>query len=218
MPAVPDLRELDAQAAVSGLQTGDLLLFSGRGLASDTVRLFTRSYWSHIGIVVRLRDYAQPLLLESTTLSDSNDLFQGHPVRGVGLVPCADKVRQYRGEVALRRWQGDSLSAPRERMLERLALRLCHRPYKNYVLCHLRSWLTGYSERDCAGMFCSELVAELYRRLGRLPTSITPRNFVPGHFAADALPLLGGEMSPLVKLRVAPDLAGAQAPLAFSCP
>ena len=201
MPTVPVMRVLDPGVASARLRTGDVLLFSGRGLASDTVRLFTRSYWSHIGIVVRIRGINQPLVLESTTLSETNDLFQGRPVSGVALVPFADRVNEYDGVIALRQWHGDALSPARQRMIERLALRLCHRPYKNYVFCHLRAWLTGYPERDFSSMFCSELVAELYRRAGRLPSQIDPRRFVPGHFASDGPEFIGGGLGDLQHLR-----------------
>lgn len=34
--------------------TGDLVLFSGRSLAARLVQGITGSYWSHVGIVVRL--------------------------------------------------------------------------------------------------------------------------------------------------------------------
>ena len=129
MPQFPPMAVADPERVASSLRSGDLVLFSGQGLASDVVRVFTRSVWSHIGMVVRLRGIDQPLLLESTNLSESRDVLQGKPVRGIALVPFVDKVCAYQGEVALRRRLGDPLSPARQRLLERLALCLCHRPY-----------------------------------------------------------------------------------------
>ena len=123
MPQLPPMAVADPARVASSLQSGDLVLFSGQGLASDVVRVFTRSVWSHIGMVVRVRGIDQPLLLESTNLSESRDVLQGKPVRGIGLVPFIDKVRDYQGEVALRRRLGEPLSLARQRMLERLAYR-----------------------------------------------------------------------------------------------
>ena len=131
MPQTPLLADVDPRDIAESLKTGDLLFFSGRGLASDVVRMFTRSYWSHIGIVVRLRGVSEPLVLESTTLSDSNDLMQGRPVSGIGMVPFSNKIAEYQGDVALRRFSGSSSTQQIIRMVERLALRLCHRSYKN---------------------------------------------------------------------------------------
>ena len=59
------------------LRTGDLLLFSGRGFTSEVIRVFTRSPWSHIGMVVHLPGNPDPLVLESTTLSESSDVTLG---------------------------------------------------------------------------------------------------------------------------------------------
>ncbi|MDF1781990.1 MAG: YiiX/YebB-like N1pC/P60 family cysteine hydrolase [Alcanivoracaceae bacterium] len=201
MPQTPLLADVDPRDIAESLKTGDLLFFSGRGLASDVVRMFTRSYWSHIGIVVRLRGISEPLVLESTTLSDSNDLLRGRPVNGIGLVPFRNKISEYQGDVALRRFDGPSLTPPKLRMVERLALRLCHRPYKNYVLCHVRGYLAGYPGKDYSAMFCSELVAEMYRRIGWLKREIQPNSFVPGNFAADDLPLTGGRLEKMVRLK-----------------
>ncbi len=217
MPVVPKLSEVDLCQSLEAVHTGDLVLFSGRGLASDTVRLFTRSYWSHIGLVLRLPGVPQPLVLESTTLSDSKDLFQQRPVRGIGLVPLLAKVQEYPGDVALRRWQGAALSAAQQQLLARLALRLRHRPYKNYLLCHLRNWFGASPGRDYSAMFCSELVAELYRRVGRLPATVVPHNFVPGDFAADKLPFIGGQPGPLLRLRAVRLRDVEQNPALVSC-
>ena len=53
------------------LETGDVLLFSGRGPVSAVIRVFTRSPWSHIGLVVRLPGYPEPLVLEAAGGGDS---------------------------------------------------------------------------------------------------------------------------------------------------
>ena len=158
------------------LRTGDLLLFSGRGFTSEVIRVFTRSPWSHIGMVVHLPGNPDPLVLESTTLSESSDVTLGCPVAGVALVPLADKLRDYPGTVALRRRHGPPLSDRQQQLLARMVKRLLHRPYKNYVLCNALDVLTGFTRKpDQRGWFCSELVAELYRRLGWLPRQ--PRAF-----------------------------------------
>tara|TARA_R110002073_G_scaffold336589_1_gene536533 strand:+ start:48829 stop:49509 length:681 start_codon:yes stop_codon:yes gene_type:complete len=200
LPVCPRLEEVDPETIRDVVQTGDLLLFCGRGLASNIVRYFTRSHWSHIGVVVRLRGIAEPLVLESTTLSASNDLFKGAPVRGIGLVPLADKIKQYDGEVALRRRQGEPLSVSRQKMVERLALTLCHRPYKNFLLCHLRAPFYRRKRKDYSAMFCSELVAEIYRRLGWLSGDICPKDFVPGHFGKNDFLIQGGTLADPLRL------------------
>lgn len=62
-------------------RTGDLVLFSGRGLVSGVIRLCTGSRWSHVGLVVR--DAGDVLLLEATITDEAPDVSLGRPVRGV---------------------------------------------------------------------------------------------------------------------------------------
>lgn len=190
------------------LRTGDLLLFSGRGFTSEVIRVFTRSPWSHIGMVVHLPGNPAPLVLESTTLSESPDVTLGHPVAGVALVPLHDKLRDYPGTVALRRRHGPALNVRQQQRLIRLVKRLLHRPYKNYVLCNALDVLTGFTRRpDQRGWFCSELVAELYRRLGWLPRETRASTLVPGHFGSRHMRLQHGKLGCVEFLKEGPDAA-----------
>ena len=180
------------------LRTGDLLLFSGRGFTGDVIRFFTRSPWSHIGMVLHLPGQPEPLVLESTTLSESPDVTLGYPVAGVALVPLHRKIQDYSGAVAVRRRHGPDLTERQQRMVVRMARRLLHRPYKNYVFCNALDVLTGYTRRsDQRGWFCSELVAELYRRLGWLPLDTRPSTLVPGHFGSRHMRLQHGKLGPV---------------------
>lgn len=52
------------------LQTGDLVLFAGKGWLSGIIRLFTRSHWTHVGVVVRLRGWSEPMVLEACGMSE----------------------------------------------------------------------------------------------------------------------------------------------------
>lgn len=204
LPSAPALPVAHPAQVARHLRTGDILLFAGRGLVSDTVRVFTRSHWSHIGMVVHLPGVPGPLVLEATTLSESNDVFRGAPVRGIGLVPFASKVQEYPGEVALRQRVGPALDETQEKLLRRLVQRLRHRPYKNYLFCHLRGLLTGRERGDYDAMFCSELVAELYRRVGWLEKNVAPRRYVPGSFATPEFLLQNGFLASPVMLTAMP--------------
>ena len=189
LPTIPSLPEADVCRLMPQLQTGDLLLFAGCGWTSDLVRLFTRSPWSHVAMVVRLPEHGQPLVLETTAVNESADLHQAEPKAGVVLVPLARKLAGYPGAVALRRRLGAPLDERQQRLLARLIERLRYRPYRNYVRAHLYGFLRGAARPCYSGLFCSELVAELYRRLGWLPRELVSRNLVPGHFASPRLPL-----------------------------
>ncbi len=98
---------------------------------------------------------------------------------------------------AVRRRLGPPLSEARQRLVRRLVARLLHRPYKNYLWCNIRDLPTGFSRPpDRRGWFCSELVAEFYRRLGWLPRDVRVSGFVPGHFGSTRMTLLDGTLMP----------------------
>lgn len=179
------------------LETGDVLLFAGRGFTSAVIRLFTRSPWSHIGMVVRLPGEPEPLVLESTGMSESADWRLGRPVGGVALVPLSRKLADYPGDVAVRRREGAPLGQREQRLITGLVRRLWQRPYKNYLLCNAIDVLTAFRRPPSRrGWFCSELVAEMYRRLGWLPADIRPSLFVPGHFGSRRMRLSEGRLAP----------------------
>lgn len=202
LPDSPQLERLDMKNSLSTLRTGDIVLFSGYGIVSASIRLFTRSYFSHIGLVIRHSRHEQPMLLESSTLSDVPDVYRGCPVSGIGMVPLVSRVMSYEGPVALRRRAGPCLTRGQQRLAERLTARVLHRPYKNYVAAMARDLLTGYQLRaDLSGMFCSELVAEFYRRLGWLPRTARSSLYVPGHFASENLKLEVGQLDRPVWLK-----------------
>ncbi len=144
-------------------------------------------------MVVRLPGDDRPLVLEAVGASESADLHLGRPVAGVALVPLAEKLRDYPGDVVLRRREGAPLCPRRQRLVARLVRRLLHRPYKNFVLCNALDLLSGFTRPpDRRGWFCSELVAEMYRRLGWLPRDIRVAGFVPGDFDSPRLALREG--------------------------
>ena len=146
-------------------------------------------------MVVFLPESTEPLVLESTTLGESEDIRLGKPVAGVSLVSLAAKLADYPGSVVVRRRHGPDLTDRQERLVQRLLRRLMHRPYKNYVLCNAIDVLTAYQRKpDRRGWFCSELVAELYRRLGWLPRDTRASTLVPGHFGSRHMRLQNGKL------------------------
>ena len=195
------------------LQTGDIVLFSGKSGMSEGIKWATFSEWSHVGMVVHMPPGAGPLadtvlLWESTSVDNLRDALDGVARCGVQLVLLSDRVQIYPGSVALRR-----LSVHREpAMLDALSalrLKLRHRPFEEGRLELMRAALDGPfdllpSSEDLTSLFCSELVAEAYQAMGLLPEhgSGRPSNeYTPQDFAGD-LPLLRGAiLGPIVQIK-----------------
>ncbi|MCP5143142.1 MAG: hypothetical protein H6926_07820 [Chromatiales bacterium] len=173
------------QELLPTLHTGDLVLFSGRGMVGRAIRFLTGSHWSHVGMVVRDPEDGRLLVWEATTFSNVADVDTGRIHRGVALVPLDEKIRRYPGDVAVRRLRGEFSVGSGLKRVERMIAILRHAPYRNYILGHLlsywwpnRSWLGPR-----AGTFCSELVAVAYQRLGVLSKESVPAvRTVPADF------------------------------------
>lgn len=183
------------------LGTGDIILFSGKGGISSLIKRFTMSRWSHIGMVVRAAEWDMVLLWESTTLSTIVDLETQTARKGVQLVPLSDRVAGYDGEMAVRRL-GPAPAAPQIAALVELRHEVKGRPYEESELELLRSaydGLAGANVEDLSSLFCSELVAEAYQRMGLLgeetpSNEYTPKDFAMGGPVDDAIRRCGARL------------------------
>lgn len=182
------------------VDTGDLVLFSGKGGVSAGIKWFTGCRWSHVGMAVRIHDWDILLLWESTTLSPVADVGSGRARQGVQLTPLSERVKTYRGEMAIRHLAvertPDMLAALRVFREE-----VKRRPYEQDKLELLRSAYEGplgtHGGEDLSSLFCSELVAEAYQRMGLLPATPPSNEYTPRDFCSDTnLTLLQGSLGP----------------------
>lgn len=172
------------------LRTGDILLFSGKGRISRAIKHVTGSPWSHVGIVLNLTEYDFVCLWESTTLSNVADLDTGTLRSGVQVVPLSARLDAYDGSVALRRINGfidpQGLALLNLRLMA-LRRELAGRPYERSRLELYKAAYDGplgANEEDLSSLFCSELVAEAFQRLGIIDPSRPSNEYVPADFAA----------------------------------
>ena len=188
------------------LKTGDIVLYSGKGLWSAGIKWVTGIRWSHVGMVLWLPEEFDFLTVwESTTDSSVRDIVSGDIRKGVQLVPLSKRVRSYDGDIAVRRLRKFDLTSQHMRKLMKLRKRLRGRPYEKNLLELMRAALDGSStpnEEDLGSIFCSELVAEAYQRLGLLDDNGKPSNeYTPADFAASGgLKLKKGKLGKEIQL------------------
>jgi hypothetical protein len=177
------------------LQIGDIVLFSGE---AGEVQLFTNSKWSHVGIVYKeATNHADAILLESTV------------AHGVHLVTLEERVEQYDGDISFRHLNVKRTSSMR-RALINLYQELRGRAYESRDIQGLKELSNAsidsldktsgvtLNKENLSKVFCSELVAEAYQRMGLLSSNnpLYPSNeFVPKDFSEEKeLDLLKGEL------------------------
>jgi hypothetical protein len=150
-----------AATVLNRLKTGDLVLFTGHGLASGLRKWFSRSPWTHVGLVLRAPDTAEPLLWEAGCAG---------PRRGALVVRLAARMTAFPGRIGVR-CLNRALAAAQCNRLEALRREVAGRSAKRGLLDLMAAaddgWL-GARPEILGDPTDGELVAEAYQRLGLL--------------------------------------------------
>ena len=144
------------------LRSGDLVFCSGSYVFSGLIQRFTRSVWSHVGIVYRDEHLQRVFILESETGI------------GVRLVPISKYLRDYHGR--RRPYRGQIVVArvnpepgdERVRQAVSFGMALLAQPYANFEIVRIAARIAfriGRRTQD-RKFICSELVDECYRAAG----------------------------------------------------
>lgn len=165
--------------------TGDIVLFSGTGTRSSIIKRFTKSAWSHVGMVLRLEGHSQPFLYESTSIGVLPDVHAGEIVSGVQTVGLEERIARYPGPVSVR----TLLEEPSREMLA--ALNAMHidlrgRSYETNDFELVKSAYDGpmgANVCDTTSLFCSELVAFAYQVMGLLSKQEPANEYTPMDFS-----------------------------------
>ena len=144
------------------LRSGDLVFCSGSYVFSGMIQRFTRSVWSHVGIVHRDDQLGRLFILESETGI------------GVRLVPISKYLRDYhgrrrpyRGQIVIGRVE-PAPDAAQLRQAVSFGMDLLTRPYDNFEILRIAARIAfrvGRRTQD-RKFICSELVDECYRAAG----------------------------------------------------
>jgi cell wall-associated NlpC family hydrolase len=144
------------------LRTGDLVFCSGSYAFSRIVQAFTRSVWSHVGIVYRDEKLRRVFVLESETGI------------GVRLAPLSKYLldyhgrrRPYRGQIVVAR-VGAAVDDEGLRRLISAGMDELTRPYDNLEILRiaLRILFRASRRTHDRRYICSELVELCYRQAG----------------------------------------------------
>ncbi len=144
------------------LKTGDIVFCSGNYVFSKVIQKFTKSVWSHVGIIYRDESLNRILVLESEKLI------------GVRFAPLSKylkdyhgKNKPYKGQIAV----GKITTAVDVEELKKgisFGMDELTKPYDNWEIIRiaLRILFKKGKREDDRKYICSELVYECYRRAG----------------------------------------------------
>ena len=166
------------------LKTGDMVLFSGSGFVSRMIQMFTRSNWSHVGLVIKDDWFDMLLLWESTTLSKIKTV-HGVVRQGVAIRPLSEVIENYDGVVGIRQLT-EKLSDAQELDIGELRKEFKGRDYeqsKSELFKSAYDFIGGRNEEDLSSLFCSELVAEAYQRINIFSEFKPSNEYTPADLA-----------------------------------
>ena len=167
------------------LNTGDIVLFSGKGAVSNIIKLFSASKWSHVGMVVKVADMDLVLVWESTTLSTVKDEIDGTFKKGVQTVSLSSRIDTYDGDIAVRKFEG-TITPEMTRELTAVRKEFKDKPYEesNWELANslLDFDILPANAEDFSSLFCSELVGEALSRMGILTGKLAANEYTPRDF------------------------------------
>jgi hypothetical protein len=173
----------NADALLSVLKTGDLVLFSAQDPGRGLSRWFGRAAWTHVGLVLRAPGDSEPLLWEAA----------GAGAQGATRVlRLVVRMAGFRGRMSVR-CLNRPLAGEQCGHLDALRQEIAARPRARGLLDLMGAADDGWlgARRDNLGdPTDAELVAEAYQRLGLLPdvahggmlaSEYRPRQFAEAH-------------------------------------
>ncbi len=165
-------------------QTGDIVGFSGSGIASTAIKVVSKSEWSHIGMTICSPEWDIVLCWESTLLCNVPDIESGFIKKGVMLVPLESRILTYNGKVGIRRIK-KPLTIEQLIILRAFRQEVKNRPYEKDYIELIKSVYDGpfgLNTQDLMSLFCSELFAEPCIRMGLIDDKLPSNEYTPADF------------------------------------
>ena len=200
--------------AASITRSGDVWLFTGRKLADRAIRAATNSPVNHVAMALAIDDLP-PLLWHAELGRSMTDVWTGELQRGAQLhrlTEAADTWVNRYGQRAYFRQIDPVASAEMENLALGVVQELSGRRFPT-TLGLVGHWIKGRARRSVSleDIYCAELVALTYQRMGLLDDERPVNWYDPGKFwSGDRLELAGGAvLGPEIAVDVPPRFDGA---------
>jgi hypothetical protein len=194
--------------AVDRAATGDVWLFRGRSVADRAIRLFTNSPVNHVGMVLAIDDLP-PLIWHAELGASMPNVWTGERERGAQLHRLDRAVSVWTNRYGQQPWfrQIDiDVTDDMENAALSVVAEYSGRGFPSTKTL-ARHWLAGRVRRHVSltDVYCAELVAVTYERMGLLGADRPPNWYDPGTFwSGDRLQLVGAELGPEIHVTDVP--------------
>ncbi|MBK7550924.1 MAG: ATP-binding protein [Syntrophaceae bacterium] len=169
-------------------QTGDIVLFKGLYLDRDQ-RPHPSENWTHAGMIVKIPGSEEPLLWESTPLESITDRILGFRKGGPQLVSLRERLVTYETDVYAWRPLRVARSPEMIRLMFEYIYKVHRLPFPAQIevirrVIQTRFFLRWWPRKPVyRSIFCTELIAETYSRMGLLPETPPASAYLPLDFS-----------------------------------
>ena len=189
---------LSLQDAITEAATGDVWLFRGAAIADRTIRLFTNSPVNHVGVVLAIEDLP-PLLWHAEMGASMPNVWTGRRQRGTQLHRLERAVSIWTHRYGQQPWFRQIDITASDDMEDRALQVVAEYSGRGFPSTRTlaRHWVAGRARRGVSltDIYCAELVAITFERMGLLGTERPANWYDPGKFwSGDKLELLGAEL------------------------
>ena len=198
------------EEAAATTVSGDVWLFRGTSPADRAIRLFTNSPVNHVAMVLAIEDLP-PLLWHAELGKSLPDVWTGTLQRGAQLHRLNEAVSTWVHTYGQRAWfrqiDIDVTPAMEDRALAVVSETSGRAFPRTGALA--KRWLLGRIRRSVPleDLFCAEIVAVTYERMGLLDARRPPNWYDPGRFwSGDRLRLVGASLGPEIEVVDVPRL------------
>jgi hypothetical protein len=162
---------------IDELETGDIILFSGNYFLSYIVEYFTKSIYSHVGVVLKNPNLGDAkfkgiYLLESG-FENTPDPENHRIKKGVQIINLEDKIKNYKGRIYVRK-----LHCTRDKKFYEKIIEIHSTVHNISYDLNPIDWIKAYYQLDIGNThkentyWCSALVSFVYVELGFLDKNI----------------------------------------------
>ena len=193
-----DRNTMSYEEAAALTRTGDVWLFRGRSTADRAIRAFTNSPVNHVGMVIALDDLP-PLLWHAELGRTIPDVWAGVAHRGTQLHRLVDAVGQWNHRYGQQAWMRQIDIDVTTEMEDAVIMTVAELDGRTFpgTASLAKGWIKGRVRRttNLERLFCGEVVAITYERMGLLGPERPPNWYDPGKFwSGDRLQLNGATL------------------------
>eukprot|EP01090_Pellita_catalonica_P019077 TRINITY_DN6349_c0_g1_i2.p1 TRINITY_DN6349_c0_g1~~TRINITY_DN6349_c0_g1_i2.p1 ORF type:complete len:194 (+),score=25.97 TRINITY_DN6349_c0_g1_i2:220-801(+) len=176
-------------------------------MLSDSIKCLTNSPYSHCGIVIKMPDpksssKEEEFFLVEADIGDGkgDHMEKGKSIYGILINKFEDRIRAYHGSILWHASLRNELSAEKKSLLVGLIMELKQKKVQ-YDLTDGIQMVTGMDQKeDGSSLYCSELIAHVYQKIGVLPESVNSSTMGPWHLAQ--LDVINGKYPSVIRYRI----------------